>query len=308
MKLRIGTRGSALALAQAANVARRLAAHGHSTETIIISTEGDRVTDRGFTDVGAFGIFVREIEAALLDHRVDLAVHSYKDLPSRSPAELMIAAVPERVDPADVLLTRPDASAAARNTLPLRHGARVGTSAARRQALLRSLRPDLDIGMLRGNVPTRVSALSDGRFDAIVIAAAGVARLERAADGETPLVPGDIVRTRLDPATFVPAPAQGAIAVQVRAHETAVRDAVAAIDDASTARALRAERAALALANGGCTLPLGAWCETLPTGALRLIVALGRSDGTVTRAEATGDDPDAVAAAAWHDVSIEAFA
>lgn len=308
MKLRIGTRGSALARAQAANVARRLAAHGHSTETIIISTEGDRVTDRGFTDVGAFGIFVREIEAALLDRHVDLAVHSYKDLPSRSPDELVIAAVPEREDAADVLLTRPDATAAERSTLPLRDGARVGTSAARRQALLRSLRPDLEIGMLRGNVPTRVRALSDGRFDAIVLAAAGLARLERAADGETLLVPGDIVRTRLDPATFVPAPAQGAIAVQVRAHESAVRDAVAAIDDARTTRALRAERAALALADGGCTLPFGAWCETLPTGALRLIVALGRSDGTVTRAEVTGDDPDAVAEEAWHDVSIEVSA
>ena len=313
MKLRIGTRGSALALAQAADVARRLEAHGHSTETIIISTEGDRVTDRGFTDVGAFGIFVREIEAALVDRRVDVAVHSYKDLPSRSPAGLVIAAVPERMDAADVLLTRPDATAAVRGTLPLRDGARVGTSAARRQALLRSLRPDLEIGMLRGNVPTRVHALLDGRFDAIVLAAAGVARLERAseraaeraAEGAAPLVPANIVRTRLDPATFVPAPAQGAVAVQVRAQESAVRDAVAAIDDARTARALRAERAALAFADGGCTLPFGAWCETQPDGALRLILALGRSDGTVTRAEVTGDDPDALAAAAWRDVSSE---
>ena len=308
MKLRIGTRGSALARAQAASVARRLTANGHSTETIIISTEGDRVADRAFADVGAFGIFVREIEAALLDRRVDLAVHSYKDLPSRSPDELVVAAVPERLDPADVLLARPDSTAAERSTLPLREGARVGTSATRRQALLRQLRPDLAIGMLRGNVPTRVSALSEGRFDAIVLAAAGLARLESAAEGEALLVPGDIVRTRLDPATFVPAPAQGAIAVQVRAQESAVRDAVAAIDDARTARSLRAERAALAFADGGCTLPFGAWCEALPTGALRLIVALGRSDGTVTRAEVTGDDPEAVAEAAWHEVSIEVSA
>ena len=160
MMLRIGTRGSALARAQATDVARRLEAHGHSTETIIISTEGDRVTDRGFTEVGAFGIFVREIEAALLDGRVDVAVHSYKDLPSRSPDGLVIAAVPERVDVADVLLTRPIATAAERGMLPLRDGAQVGTSAARRQALLRSLRPDLEIGMLRGNVPTRVRALA----------------------------------------------------------------------------------------------------------------------------------------------------
>ncbi len=305
MRLRIGTRGSALARVQAASVARRLAAHGHSTETVIISTAGDRVTDRGFIDVGAFGIFVREIEAVLLDRRVDIAVHSYKDLPSRSPDELVVAAVPERLDAADVLLARADSAAAERGTLPLREGARVGTSAARRQALLRSLRPDLDIGMLRGNVPTRVSALSDGRFDAIVLAAAGLTRLEGAAEGEALVVGGDIVRTRLDPATFVPAPAQGAIAVQVRAQDSAVRDAVAAIDDARTARSLRAERSALAFADGGCTLPFGAWCETLPTGALRLIVALGRSDGTVARAEVIGDDPDVVAETAWHDVSVE---
>lgn len=303
MNLRIGTRGSALARAQAADVARRLEAHGHSTETIIISTEGDRVTDRGFTDVGAFGIFVREIEAALLDQHVDVAVHSYKDLPSRSPAGLIIAAVPERLDAADVLLTRTDAVAAVRGTLPLRDGARVGTSAARRQALLRALRPDLEIGMLRGNVPTRVGALSDGRFDAIVIAAAGLARLERVSVGAPRLVPAGVVHTRLDPATFVPAPAQGAIAVQVRAQAAAVRDAVSAIDDTRTARALRAERAALAFADGGCTLPFGAWCETQSDGALRLIVALGRSDGTVARAEATGDDPDAIAEMAWRDVS-----
>lgn len=303
MNLRIGTRGSALARAQAADVARRLEAHGHSTETIIISTEGDRVTDRGFTDVGAFGIFVREIEAALLDHFVDIAVHSYKDLPSRSPAGLIIAAVPERLDAADVLLTRTDAVAAVRGTLPLRDGARVGTSAARRQALLRALRPDLEIGMLRGNVPTRVGALSDGRFDAIVIAAAGLARLERVSVGAPRLVPAGVVHTRLDPATFVPAPAQGAIAVQVRAQAAAVRDAVSAIDDTRTARALRAERAALAFADGGCTLPFGAWCETQSDGALHLIVALGQSDGTVARAEATGDDPDAIAEMAWRDVS-----
>jgi hydroxymethylbilane synthase len=308
MMLRIGTRGSALARAQATDVARRLEAHGHSTETIIISTEGDRVTDRGFTEVGAFGIFVREIEAALLDGRVDVAVHSYKDLPSRSPDGLVIAAVPERVDVADVLLTRPIATVAERGMLPLRDGAQVGTSAARRQALLRSLRPDLDVGMLRGNVPTRVRALADGRFDAIVLAAAGLARLERAAEGATLLVPADIVRTRLDPAIFVPAPAQGAVAVQVRAQDSIVRDAVASIDDPRTARALRAERAALALAEGGCTLPFGAWCEAQPDGALRLIVALGRSDGTVSRAEVTGGDPDVLAETAWRDLSREARA
>jgi hydroxymethylbilane synthase len=165
------------------------------------------------------------------------------------------------------------------------------------------LRPDLDVAQLRGNVPTRIRALGDGRFDAIVLAAAGVARLERVMDAMSPLVPADVVRTRLDPETFVPAPAQGAIAVQVRADAPRVRQAVAAIDDPRTARALRAERAALALAEGGCTLPFGAWCREGAHGALVLVSVLGRDDGTVARAEVTGDDPEALAAAAWRELS-----
>jgi hydroxymethylbilane synthase len=305
VKLRIGTRGSALARAQASDVARRLEALGHATETVVISTAGDRQTNRAFADVGTFGIFVREIEAALLDGRVDVAVHSYKDLPSRSPSGLVIAAVPERVDAADLLLARPHAVDASRGALPLRAGSRVGTSAARRSALIRELSPDLDVGQLRGNVPTRIRALAEGRFDAIVLASAGVARLERAGDAGSPLVPADTVRTRLDPATFVPAPAQGAIAVQVRADAPAVRQAVAAIDDPRTARALRAERAALALAEGGCTLPFGAWCREGADGALVLVSVLGREDGTVARAQVTGDDPDAIAAAVWRRLSPE---
>ncbi len=294
-----------LARAQAADVARRLEAHGHDTETIVISTEGDRMTDRGFTEVGVFGIFVREIETALIEGRVDVAVHSYKDMPSRSPDGLIVAAVPERLDAADVLLTRPGALAPDRGLLPVETGALIGTSAARRQALIRAARPDLEVGLLRGNVPTRVHALTDGRFDAIVVAAAGLARLERAAGDAAAIVPSHIVRTRLDPATFVPAPAQGAVAVQVRAQASAVREAVAAIDDARTARALRAERSALALAEGGCTLPFGAWCEAQPGGMLRLIAVLGLGDGTIARADVTGHDSDALAEAAWRNISSE---
>ena len=305
MRLRIGTRGSVLARAQAADVACRLEAHGHDTETIVISTEGDRMTDRAFTEVGMFGIFVREIEAALIEGRVDIAVHSYKDMPSRSPDGLIVAAVPERLDAADVLLTRPGALAPDRGLLPVATGAHIGTSAARRQALIRAARPDLEVGLLRGNVPTRVHALTDGRFDAIVVAAAGLARLERTAGSAAAIVPSHIVRTRLDPATFVPAPAQGAVAVQVRAQASAVREAVAAIDDARTARALRAERSALALAEGGCSLPFGAWCEAQPGGMLRLIAVLGLSDGTIARADVTGHDPDALAEAVWRGLSSE---
>lgn len=302
MRLRIGARGSALSRAQAGEIARRLEGLGHTTELILISTDGDRVTDRAFTDVGAFGVFVREIETALLDGRIDVAVHSYKDLPSRSPDGLVVAAVPDRADAADVLFIRPEASVSSGGQLPVRYGARIGTSAARRQAFLRSLRPDLDIGLLRGNVPTRIQALADGRFDAIVLAAAGVDRLERAMSD---LVPADIRRFRLDPAVFVPAPSQGALAVQVRATTNETRQAVATLDDPRASRAVRAERAALAHADGGCTLPFGAWCELLPDDSLRLIVALGGDDGTIARAEFIGDDPDALATAAWHEVSGE---
>ena len=303
MKLRIGTRGSALALAQANDVAARLATAGHKAEIVVISTEGDRVTDRSFIEVGAFGVFVREIESALLSREVDVAVHSYKDLPSRGPEGLMIGAVPERVDAADVLLVRRDAVVAPRGGLPLADGARVGTSATRRRALLLDARPDLRIDLLRGNVPTRVRSLAEGRFDAIVLAAAGLSRLARVNGPDRLTLPEDITVVRLDPLVFVPAPSQGAIAMQVRTDDRLVRSAVAVMDDAVCRRTLRAERQALALAEGGCTLPFGAWCTAHTMGALTLTAALGLDDGTVARSSATGDDPDAVASEAWQALS-----
>ncbi len=299
MKLRIGTRGSALALAQANDVTARLNAAGHDARIVVISTEGDRVTDRAFIDIGAFGVFVREIESALLAGEIDVAVHSYKDLPSRSPDGLIIGAVPERVDPADVLLVRGEALVASRGHLPLADGACVGTSAARRRALLLDARPDLRIAQLRGNVPTRVQALIEGRFDAIVLAAAGLFRLARVDGASRLTLPADVTAVRLDPARFVPAPSQGAIAVQVRADAAAVRTAVAAIDDEQCRLALSAEREALRLADGGCTLPFGAWCTSAPDGTLNLTAALGLEDGSVARASAAGSDPAAVASDAW---------
>lgn len=303
MKLRIGTRGSALALAQANDTARRLDAAGHEAQIVVISTEGDRVIDRSFIDVGAFGVFVREIELALLVGEVDVAVHSYKDLPSRSPEGLMIGAVPERVDAADVLLVRRDAIVAPRAGLPLADGACVGTCATRRRALLCDARPDLRMELLRGNVPTRVRALIEGRFDAIVLAVAGLTRLARVDGPDRLLLPVDIAVKRLDPLIFVPAPSQGAIALQVRADDRAVREAVAVVDDATCRRTLQAERGALALAEGGCTLPFGAWCTADATGLLTLTAALGLDDGTVARSTATGVDPEAVAADGWRALS-----
>lgn len=301
MKLRIGTRGSALARAQANDVARRLTALGHEVEIVIISTTGDRVTDRSFTDVGAFGLFVRDIEQALLRREVDLAVHSFKDVPSGGAQELMIAAHPERLDPADVLLVRNDALDAAAREVPLRLNARVGTSAARRGALLKDMRPDVQIALLRGNVPTRVKALLEGRFDAIVLASAGLERLERASEPTMPYMDGLVTRVRLDPERFVPAPAQGAIAVQVRREDTAVREVVAQIDDTMSRRFLAAERKALALAEGGCTLPFGAWCR-YKDGQLRLVAALGTADGTILRAQVDGTDPEELAERVWAEL------
>lgn len=303
MTLRIGTRGSALARVQAADVARRLQACGFATETVIISTAGDRATDRRFADVGAFGIFVREIEEALLDGRVDVAVHSYKDLPSRGPEELVVAAVPERVDVADVLLIRAASFDEGAGLLPVREGSTVGTSAARRSALVRALRPDLSVAMLRGNVPTRIAALANGQFDAIVLAAAGLARLERGAEPGSRIVPDGIVHARLDPSVFTPAPAQGAIAVQVRRDAADVIAAVAQIHDRRSGRALHAERRILARAEGGCTLPFGAWCEVFPDGELQLHASLGREDGSVAHVVRAGRDPEGLADAAWAELA-----
>jgi hydroxymethylbilane synthase len=299
MKLRLATRGSALARVQSASIASDLVALGHDVETVVIRTEGDRVRDRSFAEVGAYGIFVREIEAALRADEADLAVHSFKDLPSKGPDDLIVAAVPERLDPADVLLTRSDTTATEAMTMPLRLGATVGTASTRRQALLRALRPDLDIGLLRGNVTTRLRALSEGRFDAIVLAAAGLARLERGADGIAgmPVTEGT-VRTRLDPAVFVPAPAQGAVAIQVRRDDTATRDAVAELDRLSDARTIRAERAVLGLAEAGCSLAFGAWCHATDEDMLVLTTVL-EENGRLARAIATGPDPDAIAEDAW---------
>lgn len=301
MNVRIGTRGSALALAQSGDVADRLRGRGHSAELVVVSTTGDRVADRAFTDVGAFGVFVRELESALLDGTIDAAVHSYKDLPSRMPAGLTIAAVPERLSAADVLLVRKDAYTSSGGAIPLAQGARVGTSATRRRALILDARPDLVTGLLRGNVPTRVRALVDGKFDAIVLAAAGLARLARA-DGEHRLVLDDrIVVVRLDPAIFVPAPSQGAIAVQVRENDAAVRDAIAALDDPECRHTLEAERTVLALAEGGCTLPFGAWCRA-HDGTLTLTAALGLADGSIARSVMSGSDPRALARSVWTDL------
>lgn len=257
MTLRIGTRASLLATTQSSRVAAALEALGHSCELVTISTLGDRVTDKPFAQVGPPGVFVREIEQALLDGTIDLAVHSYKDLPTASPEGLVIGAVPERLDPADVLVI--DERSLVTGTpgdLPLQLGARVGTSSSRRSALLLDLRPDLDLAPLRGNVPTRLSKCLTEPLDAIVLAASGLERLGSAADTH---LEGLHVQ-RLSPEVFVPAPSQGALAVQVRAESEALA-VVAGLDRPQDRAAAEAERAVLRGLEGGCQTAIGAWLQ-----------------------------------------------
>jgi len=293
MKLRIGTRGSDLAMTQAASVAAELARAGIASELVVISTSGDRSTAPSFGAIGPQGVFVREIEEALIAGEVDIAVHSCKDLPTTSPAGLVIAAVPLRRDPADWLLYRGQSPFAEgeRALTPgvLTPGASVGTSSARRRAWLRHFLADLDVRPLRGNVPTRIRRLADGDFDAILLAGACIDRLEEASDVIAASLAG-VERLRLDPREFVPAPAQGALALQCREADTAVRDSLAALEDPATRAAVDLERRALALAEGGCDTAFGAYARPV-TGGVELVV-MTEINGRVASAELTGNASD----------------
>lgn len=251
MKLRIGTRGSALALWQARRVAERLAGLGVETEIEIIRTTGDRITDVPLARVGSKGLFTKEIEEALLEGRIDLAVHSLKDLPVELPAGLALAAVPERESPLDAVVGR--------RLAELPPGARVGTSSLRRAAQLRRLRPDLVIEDIRGNLDTRLRKLDEGRYDAILLAAAGLVRLGLEAR----------IAERLAPETMCPAVGQGALAVETRAEPDPAFAVCAQLEDPAARCAVEAERALLAALGGGCQVPLGAHAW-LGGGRLRL--------------------------------------
>lgn len=304
MTLKLGTRGSDLARTQAATVAERLAALGHATELELIRTSGDRSSAPSFAAIGAQGVFVREIEQALADGRVDLAVHSYKDLPTRSPEGLAIAAVPARLDPADVLVVReahyrPGADA----LLPLAEGARVGTASARRRVWLAHFRRDLVVESVRGNVPTRLAKLRDGQFDAIVLAAAGVDRLvagSHALDGAF----DGLVKVRLDPEQFVPAPAQGALAVQCRLGDARATSAVSPLDDPASRAAVDAERALLARAEAGCDAAFGAYCR--PAGEGFELIAMLERAGRIVRATVRHTEPGGLAERAWTECTAGA--
>ncbi|MHB8079341.1 MAG: hydroxymethylbilane synthase [Candidatus Krumholzibacteriia bacterium] len=297
----IGSRGSDLALWQATHVQALLAARaGLAAEIRIIQTAGDRIQDVQLASLDGKGFFTKEIEAALLAGEIDLAVHSHKDLPTDSPPGLAVGAVPERGPVAECLLVRDEAWDPAAPALPLRAGAVVGTGSLRRSSQLLARRPDLRIEDLRGNVPTRLRKAGEGRYDAIVLAHAGLTRLG--------LDPAPLRLHLGPPAEVVPAPAQGALAVQIRAgaarrpQDAAVAAAVARLHDAPTARAVAAERLLLAACEGGCNLPLGAWA-VLAGDAIVLTATLGQPDGTVRRCAVRAADPAAAARLAHRELT-----
>jgi hydroxymethylbilane synthase len=279
-------------------VAASLSKAGYSVELVIIKTAGDQNQTALFGSIGPQGVFVREIEQALVEKRIELAVHSFKDLPTQSPEELVVAAVPARVDPADLLLVRRSVLDGDQDEfIPLAKSAKVGTASARRRVWLKHFRPDLNIEPLRGNVPTRVRKLAEGAYDAIVLAAAGVERLtteERLGDLSAL---SEIEFLRLDPEKFVPAPAQGALALQCRRDDRRVLAALATIDHAPSHAAVRAERDALARAEGGCDVAFGAYCSK-HDGAHDLLVMHERN-GVVRSARVRGRDPKKLGAIAW---------
>jgi len=252
MNLRIGSRGSQLALWQANHIAALLRGQGNTVEIEVIKTTGDRLQEVTFAQVGSKGMFTKEIEEALEEGRVDLAVHSLKDLPTELPAPFTLAATPPRVDPRDVLVSVNYQSLAA-----LPQGARVGTSSQRRRAQLKALRPDIEAIEFRGNVDTRLRKLAEGQVDAILLAAAGLDRL-----GKT-----DWVRERLPAKDFCPAAGQGSLGIETRRDDAATIEAVAFLDDVDTRFAVTVERAALAALGGGCQVPIGIHCRPSATRA-----------------------------------------
>jgi len=276
-RLVIATRGSALALWQAEHVKARIAgiAPDVVVEFNVIKTSGDQILDVPLAKVGGKGLFVKEIEQALIDHQADLAVHSMKDVPAELAPGLMLAAVSTREVPWDALCARVPVTV---DTLP--HGAKVGTSSMRRQCQLLARRPDLQIAMLRGNVPTRIRKLDDGEFDAIVLAAAGLTRLGL----------GDRITQELPLEVSVPAVAQGVLGLETRSDDTEIADLIRrAIHDPAEERRVIAERSFLARMGGSCQTPLAAHAIDHPGGQLRILGLCGMPDGSkILRAEVTG--------------------
>lgn len=248
----IGSRGSDLALWQAHFAQEQLKQFKVDSEIKIIKTQGDKIQHLSFDKMEGKGFFTKEIEAALMDSSVDLAVHSHKDLETNSPEGLHIAAVSYRANPRDVLLIREEAMDD-NEPFSLKRNAIVGTSSARRKAQILHLRYDVKLKDIRGNVPTRIEKLKSGDFDAILLAAAGIERIKPDLKG--------LIKMELDPTVFVPAPAQGVLAFQVRSNDKESFDIVHKMNDSKVAQCIKIEREILKTLEGGCQMPLGAYCE-----------------------------------------------
>jgi hydroxymethylbilane synthase len=275
-RLRIGSRGSQLALWQAHHISALLRDRGHEVELEIIKTTGDKITDVPLAKVGTKGMFTKEIEEALADGRIDLAVHSLKDLPTELSPGFEIAAVTTRENPLDVFCSSKYASI---EDLP--RGARIGSSSLRRQAQLKAVRSGLEIYPLRGNVDTRLCKLEDGEYDAIILAAAGLIRL-----GKTQLV-----RQIIPPEIMCPAAGQGALGIEIRAGDSGTREHLVFLDDAASRDTTTCERALLNRLGGGCQVPIGALAE-IRNGRLHLEAIVADPDGSkVLRESRDGTDP-----------------
>lgn len=279
--LKIGTRGSQLARWQTDWVRERLARHAVQTEVVVITTQGDADVDRPLHELPGTGFFTKGIEDALLDGRVDIAVHSLKDLPTTLPPGLVLGAVPERADPCDGLVAR-DGGVTSIAQLP--PGARIGTSSLRRVAQVRYLRNDLEVVSLRGNVPTRVKKVRQGSdLDAALLACAGLERLGLS----------DAMAARLDPFEVMPAPGQGALGIEIREGDSRAAAALKPLDHQDTARDVVAERRVLAALGGGCQAPVATYVER---GTGRLYGRVTAPDGSIQITASAPFDPDDPAA------------
>jgi hydroxymethylbilane synthase len=283
--LRIGTRGSLLAKWQAEYVRKRLfSAAGVEAEIIVIKTSGDKFANAPLTQIGGKGIFVKELEDALMEESIDVAVHSVKDIPTEIPPRLSFPAVFRREDVRDCLISANGATLA-----NLRQGARIGTGSLRRQAQLRHIRPDLDVRDLRGNVDTRLRKAQSGEYDAILLAKAGLDRLGWS----------DRITETFAPDVFLPAVGQGAIAAECRLSDSEAAEVLASLDDAESRTAIIAERSLLSALQGGCQVPLGAWART-ERGDLILEACVCSVDGSQYVRQRATAPPEQAAALGEH--------
>ncbi len=279
--IRIGTRGSDLALWQARHIASLITAKtGEEPRLVVVKTKGDRIQDLPLTPDLGKSFFTKEIEDGLLRGDFDLAVHSLKDLAVEQPEGLCLASVPPRAPAGERLLVRPEAWAPEWSGLPLREGARLGTSSPRRRLQAASLRPDLEFAELRGNVPTRLRKLREGKYDAILLAQAGIRRLDLDLDG--------LEVYDLAPEDFPGAPGQGALGLQARTDDREVRALLASFEDPATREAVEVERGLLKALGGGCSLPLGAHARKDAEGRLHLTAFLFHPDGKAPALRFTG--------------------